>query len=122
LKDKCGVKSEIYCSTHCSTSWAIYNQAIEQSDKYWEQEMKKKDIEIHDKQACMEMLKWANDKLKQKLSVDNIERVLNILFKESGDKQVKSVEEKGRWACDFETLNSKTIAEAIHKLVGEDNV
>jgi len=89
------------------------NDAIEECDAYYEQEIKSQ-------KAIAFREGW--EMLEQKLSVDNIERVLNILFKESGDKQVKSVEEKGRWACDFETLNSKTIAEAIHKLVGEDNV
>ena len=90
-----------------------YNKAIEECDAYYEQEIKSQ-------KAIAFREGW--EMLEQKLSVDNIERVLNILFKESGDKQVKSVEEKGLWACDFETLNSKTIAEAIHKLVGEDNV
>jgi len=57
LKDKCGVKSEIYCSTHCSTSWAIYNQAIEQSDKYWEQRLAEKDNRIEDLYRIIDLRK-----------------------------------------------------------------
>ena len=118
-----------------------WNQGIKQSDKYWEQELKKKEllrVELEMKLKDMEQeLKPYKDKLEelqsrdcislfteqqiceykdreweQKLSVENIEKVLDIAYLKYHDCRSKffTLEEK---------MLIKDLAEAINQLTKE---
>ena len=95
-----------------------WNKAIEQSDKYWEQEMKpyKDKLEELQSRDCIslhteqQICEYKDREWEQKLSVENIEKVLDIAYLKYHDCRSKffTLEEK---------MLIKDLAEAIHKLI-----
>jgi len=90
-----------------------WNKAIEQSDKYWEQEMKpyKDKLEELQSRDCIslhteqQICEYKDREWEQKLSVENIEKEINRIRYNLGEKEYD-------WKI-------KEIAEAINKLTKE---
>ena len=89
------------------------NAIIEQYDLFHEQVIK--DIVEQTREAVEAKDTWLSKK------VAEFEEVLNKMFKDSGDKQIESVEKNGLWECDLMTLSSKDIVDTLKKHLEVDD-